>query len=117
MLHEKRVTYETLKEWALEAYYEGCRDHAVMKGWPHEQIMGYVAYQFENTFERPIEGLMWRVILLVLSGGWHQDILAYEKHKIRDALVEHSLEDLLAEVPADEAETFRHDLKILKLIQ
>jgi hypothetical protein len=45
MLHEERVTYETLKLWALECYYEGCRDHAVMKGWPHEQIMGYVDYQ------------------------------------------------------------------------
>ncbi len=31
MLHEERVTYEILKSWALECYYEGCRDHAVTK--------------------------------------------------------------------------------------
>ncbi|MDD0968588.1 MULTISPECIES: hypothetical protein [Pseudomonas] len=35
--------------------------------------MGYVDYQFENVFERPVENFMWRVILLVLSGGCHQD--------------------------------------------
>jgi hypothetical protein len=117
MLHEERVTYEVLKSWALEAYYEGCRDHAVMKGWPHEQIMGYVSYTFEDGFERPVEDLMWRVILLVLSGGWHKEIEQNIRGKIADQLAEHGLENLLAEVPVEEAEAFRHDLTILKLIQ
>ncbi len=116
MLHEERVAYETLKEWALETYYEGCRDHAVMKEWPHEQIMGYVSYQFENTFERPVEDLMWHVILLVLSGGWHKEIEQNIRGRIEKQLAEHSLENLLSDVPADEAEAFRHDLKILKFI-
>jgi hypothetical protein len=35
MLHEKRVNYETLKAWALEAYFEASRDYGVMKGWSH----------------------------------------------------------------------------------
>ena len=117
MLHEERVTYETLKKWALETYYEGCRDHAVMKGWHHEQIMGYVSYQFESIFERPLEGLMWHVILLVLSGGWYKDILAYEQQMIRETLAKHGLENLLAGVPQEEAEAFRHDLKVLKFIE
>ena len=116
MLHEERVTYATLKSWALECYFEGCRDHAVMKGWPHEQIMGYVIYQFEDGFERPIEDLMWRVVLLVLSGGWHPEWDAPQRQFIVDRLAEHGLDSLLADVPAEESETFRHDLKILKLI-
>ncbi len=32
MLHEERLTYEALKMWALDCYYEGCRDHAATKG-------------------------------------------------------------------------------------
>lgn len=116
MLHEDRVTYKILKEWALETYYEGCRDHAVMKGWPHEQIMGYVSYQFENAFERPVENLMWNVILLVLSGGWHKEVEGSIRERIINLLAEHGLEKLLVDVPGDEAEVFRHDLKILRFI-
>jgi hypothetical protein len=87
-----------------------------MKGWPHEQIMGYVDYQFENSFERPVEKLMWRVVLLVLSGGWHPDWDSSTRQLIADQISEYGLESLLADVPNEEAETFRHDLKILNLI-
>ncbi|MCB6182928.1 hypothetical protein LIN78_05120 [Leeia sp. TBRC 13508] len=116
MLHEERKTYETLKSWALENYFDGCRDHAVMNGWPHEQIMGYVIYQFEDGFERPIENLMWQVILLVLSGGWHAEWVIQQRQIIFDCIEEHGLDALLAEVPKEEAQTFKHDLKILKFV-
>lgn len=116
MLHEERVTYMTLKSWALDCYYEGCRDHAVMKGWPHEQIMGYVDYQFENIFERPVEIFMWHVVLLVLSGGWHPDWSHRARQLIADQIATKGLENLLADVPKDEADLFLHDLEILKLI-
>lgn len=116
MLHEERITYTTLKSWALDCYYEGCRDHAVMKGWPHEQIMGYVDYQFENVFERPVESFMWRVILLVLSGGWHEDWCSRARQLIEDQIIKNGIDSLLAGVPADESDLFRHDLRILKLI-
>ena len=112
---EERVTYQTLKGWALESYYDGCRDLAVMRGWTHEQIIGYVSYTFEDGFERPIEDLMWQVILLVLSGGWHPESCGH-RQLIVEALAKHGLENLLKDVPADEAAIFRHDLRILKLI-
>jgi len=86
-----------------------------MQGWPHEQIMGYVSYTFEDGFERPIEDLMWRVILLVLSGGWHPDWEARARQRIVKQLAEHDLESLLRDVPKEEAERFKHDLCILKL--
>jgi len=116
MLHEERVTYMTLKSWALECYYEGCRDHALMKGRPHEQIMGYVDYQFENVFERSVEICMWRVVLLVLSGGWHPEWSLRARQLIVDQIAAQNLQDLLADVPTDEADLFLHDLEILKLI-
>ena len=116
MLHKERVTYATLKEWALESYYDGCRDHAVTQGWSHEHVMGYVSYTFEDGFERPVEELMWRVILLVLSGGWHPEWGARARTRISKQLAEVDLSELLSEVPEQEAELFRHDLGTLKLI-
>jgi hypothetical protein len=113
---EERVTYQTLKEWASTTYFDGCRDLAVMQGWSHEQMIGYVSYAFEDGFERPIEDLMWRVVLLVLSGGWHPEWDAPQRQFIVDRIADHGLDSLLADVPAEEADTFRHDLKILKLI-
>ncbi|WP_221179172.1 hypothetical protein [Pseudomonas frederiksbergensis] len=116
MLHEERLTYETLKAWALDCYYEGCRDHAVMKGWPHEQVMAYVDYQFEHSFERPVEEFMWRVILLILSGGWHQDWYSSARQLITEHIIKDGIDNILAGVPAAEAELFLHDLRVLKLI-
>ena len=113
---EHRVEYQTLKGWALESYFDGCRDLAAMKGWPHEQILGYVSYTFEDGFERPVENLMWQVILLVISGGWHEDWCTRQRQKISEQIVKTGLENLLVGVPADEAEVFLHDLDVLKLI-
>jgi hypothetical protein len=115
MLHEERVTYETLKSWALDAYYDGCRDLASMKGWSHEQVLAYVVHTFEDGFERPVEDLMWRVILLVLSGGWHPNWEAGARQTITDQLSQGGLEALLLGVPREEIELFRHDLRVLEL--
>ena len=116
MWGEERATYENLKEWALECYFEGCRDHAVKKAWSHEQVMGYVAYQFDAGFDLPIEDLMWQVVLLVLSGGWLPQWDVEMRGAIADCIAKHGLDKLLVEVPNDEAETFLHDLGILQLI-
>ncbi len=113
---EERLTYQTLKAWALDAYFDFCRDSGLVDRWSHEQVLARVDYTFEDGFERPVEDLMWRVILLVLSGGWHPDWSLRARQLIVDMLTEHGLENLLSDVPADEAEAFRHDLKILKLI-
>jgi hypothetical protein len=116
MLHENRITYMTLKTWALEAYYEGCRDHAMLKGWSHEQILGYVAYSFEDGFERPIENIMWQVILLILSGGWYPDREKIARSNIQDLLKTQNFSSFFSDLPTDEIQSFRHDLEILKII-
>jgi len=109
-LHDERVSYMTIKLWALETYFNGCRDNALVKGWPHEQIIGYVSYQFETTFELPIERLMWNVVLLILSAGWHEKPEKNIRNNIVVCMNEYSLEKLLEDVPQDEADMFRHDL-------
>lgn len=83
MLHEKRVPYEQLKSWALDAYYEGCRDHAVNRGWTHEEVLGYVSHAFEDGFDRTIENMMWQVILLVLCGSWGSERQATLRVKVQ----------------------------------
>lgn len=113
---EERITYQTLKEWALGSYFDFCRDRGVVKGMSHLEVVGYVSLDFEYGFERQIEDLMWRVVLLVLSGGWHSYFDVKQRQLIADQVAEHGLENLLADVPKDEADLFRHDLEILKLI-
>jgi len=116
MLHEERLNYETLKSLALDSYFDGCRDFAVMKGWSHEQIIGYVSYTFDEGFERPVEDLMWQVVLLVLSGGWLPTWEERALRNIAEGIEKNGLENLLANVPQEEAEVFKHDLRILKII-
>jgi len=113
---EERISYQTLKEWALDSYFDFCRDRGVIKGMSHLEVIGYVSFDFEYGFERQIEDLMWRVVLLVLSGGWHSDFDVNQRLLIVQQIAENGLENLLVDVPQEEADTFRHDLEILKLI-
>lgn len=115
-LHEERVTYQAIKVWALEAYFDFCRDRGLVKRWSHREILGSVDYEFENTFERVVENLMLCVVQLVLSGGWYAEAEENMRRFIAEQLAEHCLENFLADVPEEEAEAFKHDLKILKLI-
>jgi hypothetical protein len=115
-LHEHRVTYPTIKQWVMEAYFDFCRDRGVVMGRPHAEILGGVSYEYEGCFERPVERLMLEVVCMVLNGGWYQQPMDYHREQIQKILVESSLENLLSDVPQEEADLFRHDLKILKLI-
>jgi hypothetical protein len=105
-----------LKSLALEAYYEGCRDHAVGKGWRHDNIMGYVEYQFEGIFCTPAEEFMMSVILLVLSGGWHPQQDTILRQKITSQIAEFGLGRLLSDISTGESEQLRSDLEVLKLV-
>lgn len=116
MLHDERVTYETIKSWLLETYYDFCRDKGVMKHWSREEILAAVSYQFEVTFERPVEELMWQVVELVLIGGQYKEMENQQRQIINDLIIKYGLDNLLVDVPEEEAELFLHDLTILKLI-
>jgi len=111
-----RVSYESLKQSTLESYFNCCRVNTAMKGWKHEQIIGYVCEQFEATFQRPVECLMWSVVLLILTGGWHEESERRLRYHIASYLNQFGLEAMLADVPVDESEVFRRELKTLKFI-
>lgn len=117
-IYEKeRNTYQTLKNSALGVYFDGCRDLAIMSGWTHMQVVGYVSYAYEEGFERPIEDLMWQVILFIISAGWNSDWDVRQRQLIVSRIVNCGLDNLLLNIPDDEANLFLHDLKILEIIQ
>jgi hypothetical protein len=89
---EERVTYQTLKEWALDSYFNFCRDSGLADRRGHEQVMARLDYTFEGGFERPVEDLMWRVILLVLSSGLHSDWEVQQRKLIADRIADHGLD-------------------------
>lgn len=114
-LHDQRVTYSTIKCWITDAYFDFCRDRAIVLGRPHLEILAGISYEFESSFERPVERLMMEVVCMVLTGGWYQLPMKHHQDQIQKLITENGLENLLAAVPKDEADLFRHDLKILKL--
>lgn len=113
---EQRLTYKNIKEWVLEDYFDFSRDTGVREHGGHDQVLGRLCLEFEDGFERPVENLMLKVILLVISCGLHIEWEVGVQKTIIALIAEHGLDALLADLPQEEAETFRHDLKILKLI-
>lgn len=113
---EERMTYESLKAFALESYFDFSRNNGLFDQGGHNQVLGRLCLEFEDGFERPVENLMWKVILLVISCGLHIEWEVGVQKTIIALIAEHGIDALLADLPEEEAETFRHDLKILKLI-
>ncbi|SMF67367.1 Immunity protein Imm2 [Trinickia caryophylli] len=87
-----------------------------MRGWSHREVLGSVDYAFEGTYESKVENLMLCVVQLVLSGGWYPEAEQSMRGKISGQFLAEGLDNLLQGVPQAEAEQFKHDLKILKLI-
>ncbi|QVN19855.1 hypothetical protein JYG32_02200 [Burkholderia pyrrocinia] len=79
--------------------------------------MGHVDLNFEGVYESQIENLMLCVVQLVLSGGWYPDAERSMRKKIVDEISVNGIDKVLQGVPSEEAELFKHDLRILKFIQ
>lgn len=116
MLNDERLSYEILKSYALDAYFDYCRDRALKSGFSHGEIIGYVSCIFEDGFESSIENLMWDVIILVISGGWYVEWNEKLRANIVSRIKNDGLANVLAEIPDDEADIFVRDLKLLNLI-
>lgn len=113
---EKRFTYTDMKKIALGALYDFSRDLGVKKGRPHIQVVGMVSDCYENGFERPVEDVMWNCVLYILCGGWYAEPAEIIKKNIEIYIEKIGVENLLLDVPQDEANDFRMDLKIAGLI-
>jgi len=111
----ERATYCQIKAAVLDAYFDFCRDLAVLEGRPHDEIMAIVEDNFENTYDRPVEALMLEVVLWVLNGRWHSAAEMY-RVKARKMIDEIGLGNLVSPMDKSERELFCHDLEILRII-
>lgn len=120
-MNQDRVSYFQIKEWILENYWDGCRDHGPLpsnkgkEGWTLEQIASDVYDGYaggEGNFDSPLEYLMLEVVSFVLS-CWYPAQAEHHKNRIYSLLSENNLEDMLEGIPNDELDEFTHDLSIL----
>ena len=113
---EDRGDYCTIKFGVLDTFYEFCRDRGIVMGMTHLDVMGYIDYEYENAFTHPLEQLMYRVVELVLVGGWHEGVDKFIRLKIAAQLSELNLEDLLSGVDSLEVEMLKRDMSAVGLL-
>ncbi|PIT09795.1 hypothetical protein BGI30_06500 [Snodgrassella alvi] len=114
---EERTTYYEIKHWNLELIFDSCRSrlgHNI--DWSYAGIISEGYNDYEANFELPIEKLMLAVVCLILTGGWYPNLVDYFTKQAINILLENSLDNLLLNVPLEEANEFLQDLRILKLI-
>jgi hypothetical protein len=111
-----KISYEKIKELVLHSYFDGCRDLGLAERRGHDQIMGFVIYQFENAFEKPAEYLALYVIELIISGGWHEDAELYLRRQIADLLAQQGANNLLSQFMSSDVDVLRGDLHALGFV-
>lgn len=55
--------------------------------------------------------------MYILTGGWYEVPSEYYKSKIDDYIEDYGVDNLLKDVPSDEADMFKGDLRVLGFIQ
>jgi hypothetical protein len=111
-----RFTYGKIKRAALDALFDFSRDLGVVKGRPHIQVVGMVSDCYEHGFEKPVEDIMWLCALYIISGNWYEEPSKVIKQEIEDHLRKYGIDELLKDIPVDEASELRRDLEILNFI-
>jgi hypothetical protein len=114
--HDVRATYDEIKSGALSTYFDGCIAMGIRSRQPHEQALGYLAYNYEDAFHRPIENLMLLTVQIALSGDWYPGPCASLRRRLLEIVTEHGLDALLNELPSEERQVFTHELRSLNVV-
>ena len=114
---DKNICYSQIKAEALSIYYDFCRDRVGGGQSTHENILAQVDYHFDGTFNSSIEKLMFYVVELVLSGGWHPQIEEYCRTQIAEWLQANDLNAEMSKISSSEAVEFIRDLELLRLLK
>lgn len=122
MIEEGRTSYPTMRAWIMESYYQACR--MVIErgtGWVvNEEELGYAYHEAESEsmFDTDVERLMWDTLYLILDAGrYPQQGRDIHFNLVKNVLNRVELDDLLTDIPLDEANELRHDLKILGIVE
>ncbi|MDM1760236.1 hypothetical protein [Acinetobacter sp. 251-1] len=115
MIDENRENYATIKSWLLETYFDACRDLSIQKKWSHLEILGYTFYQFENSFELPIEKFMLFIAELILTANWDEALRKNIMYQVEVLIQENNFKSILEYFSEDEREEFLRDLSVLNI--
>ena len=118
---EERTTYSELRALAMERAYRTCRamfqsNYVPNPKYPTEKLFMFAAFFSEtyDCFEHDLDELMWRTLELILSRGIAPPGVQAECNRIIERiLTENRLEDLVANIPTEEARELHIDLVLL----
>jgi hypothetical protein len=119
----ERWTYDAIKWVRMQAMYKGRRN--ILRdgrGWPHPIAdVGYAFHDLDDTdyfYSLPdIHQLMTNIIYFILAAGqMSEQGVKIITEEINAILSKTPLDELLTDIPADEARELRIDLEILGFI-
>jgi hypothetical protein len=123
-MEDERTTYRAIREWAMDSAYDACRTDfklSEMYGIDYIKnidIFGGFFSETQECFETDLEELMWRTLEMILDRGLGPQAVRDECTRIiNNILGRNTFDDLVRDIPEDEANELRRDLKLLKFIE
>lgn len=123
-MEDERTTYKAIREWAMDSAYDACHSaiiQAERRGIEYINGMDIFARFFDETyecFETDLEELMWRTLEMILDRGLGPQAVRDECTRIiNNILARNSFDDLVRDIPENEANELRRDVRLLKFIE
>lgn len=121
---EERWTYQELRAQTMEKAYRTCRamfqsNYVPNPKYPTEKLFMFAGFFSEtyDCFEHDLDELMWRTLELILNrGSAPPGVLSECKRIIERILSNNSFEDLVSEIPSEEARELHIDLVLLEFL-
>jgi hypothetical protein len=122
-MEDERTTYRAIREWAMDSVYEVSRSLILLgqrNGFETIKTTDVFVAFFDETqecFETDLEELMWRTLEMILDRGLGPQAVRDECTRIiKNILARNVFDDLVRDIPDDEASELRYDLNLLKLL-
>ena len=123
-MEEQRETYGEIRQRAFESAYSCCRSrlskNRVIRPGETDDGFDMFARFFDGThevMEEPLLELMFRSLeLMLFVGSVPPAHRAYNVRIAADILNRHGFDDLVKDIPQDEADELRTDLELLGLL-
>jgi hypothetical protein len=123
-MEDERTTYRAIREWAMDSAYDTCRSSIVQtqRNGPDfvskTDLFGAFFDETYECFETDLEELMWRTLEMILDRGLGPQAVRDECTRIiNNILARNSFDDLVRDIPEDEAIELRRDVRLLKFIE
>ena len=117
--HERRpriLNYEELKQSAGADYINWVTQMLITGKQSRSAVFARLFEELHHPDDSELETLMLSVITFVIEYGWDPEQDKKNRQYINGLLKEIDLDDVLRGIPADEAQSFRYDLQLLKFV-